>query len=57
MHVKLGDGVINNMLHYDTLYLLFKSNVSPVGDPGESEIAMLSLRSFKSKWNELMNQE
>ena len=52
----LGDAsVVEKMLQNDVAYLLFVSGTSPNGAPGETEIARLSLESFKKKWRVVMN--
>lgn len=53
MHAELAGDVVDKMLHYDVLYLMFKSEDSPSGDHGATEIARLSLNSFQAKWKEV----
>lgn len=50
MHAKAGTDIVKKMLDYDVLYLMFRSSVSPDGDPAETEIARLSLVPFQEKW-------
>ena len=51
MHAKAGADVVKKMLDYDVLYLMFRSGVSPDGDPAETEIARLALEPFQDKWS------
>lgn len=44
--------VVEKMLQHDLAYLLFQSGTSANGDPGETEIARISLESFKKMWKE-----
>lgn len=49
--VATGDAtVVEKMLHNDVAYLLFQSGTSANGDPGETEVARLSLDSFQEMW-------
>ena len=52
MHAKAGADVVEKMLDYDVLYLMFRSSISPDGDPAETEIARLSLNPFQCKWTQ-----
>ena len=52
MHAKAGADVVEKMLDYDVLYLMFRSSISPDGDPAETEIARLSLNPFHCKWTQ-----
>lgn len=53
----LGDeSVVEKMLQNDVAYLMFSSGKSVNGDPGETEIARLSLESFQERWNEIVNK-
>ena len=49
--------VVKKMLNFDVLYLMFRSGVSPDGDPAETEIARLSLAPFRDKWNTIVGEE
>ena len=52
----VGDAsIVEKMLHNDVAYLMFQSGVSANGDPGETEIARLSLNSFQEKWKEIVH--
>jgi len=52
----IGDeSVVEKMLQNDVAYLMFRSCKSASGAPGETEIARLSLDSFKEKWNQIVN--
>ena len=53
MYAKLGAETVEKMLNYDVLYLMFQSGVSPIGDPGRTEIARLSLNSFQAIWKDV----
>lgn len=46
--------VVEKMLHYDVVYLEFLSDTSANGDPGELEIARLSLNFFQQQWNKVV---
>ena len=49
----MGDAsVVEKMLQNDVAYLLFQSGTSANGDPGETEVARLSLDSFQEMWKE-----
>ena len=49
--VATGDAaIVEKMLHNDVAYLLFQSGTSANGDPGETEVARLSLDSFQEMW-------
>ncbi len=49
--VAEGDAaIVEKMLQNDVAYLLFQSGTSDNGDPGETEIARLSLDSFQEMW-------
>ena len=51
--VATGDAaIVEKMLHNDVAYLLFQSGTSANGDPGEMEVARLSLDSFQEMWKE-----
>ena len=51
----VGDAsIVEKMLHNDVAYLMFVSGQSGNGDPGETEIARLSLSEFQQKWNEIV---
>lgn len=52
--VATGDAtVVEKMLQNDVAYLLFQSGISANGDPGETEIARLSLASFQEMWKKI----
>ena len=52
--VATGDAaVVEKMLQNDVAYLLFQSGTSANGDPGETEIARLSLDSFQEMWKRI----
>ena len=52
--VATGDAtIVEKMLHYDVAYLLFQSGTSDNGDPGETEVARLSLDSFQEMWKRI----
>ena len=48
--------VVEKMLHYDVVYLEFLSGTSANGDPGELEIARLSLNYFQQQWNNVIRR-
>lgn len=52
MHAKAGASIVQKMLQYDVLYLVFRSSISPDGDPAETEIARLALKPFQDKWSQ-----
>jgi hypothetical protein len=49
--VATGDAaIVEKMLQNDVAYLLFQSGTSANGEPGETEVARLSLDSFQEMW-------
>ena len=53
MYAEGGEDIINKMLNSDVMYLMFTSEATPEGSPGETEIARVNLSSFQRKWKEL----
>lgn len=52
--VATGDAsIVEKMLQNDVMYLLFQSAKSVNGDPGETEIARMSLDSFQELWKRI----
>ena len=52
----IGDAsVVDKMLKNDVAYLMFRSDKSANGDPGETEIARLSLASFQENCKEIVH--
>ena len=57
LHAKAGADVVKKMLDYDVMYLMFRSSISPDGDPAETEVARLSLHPFQVKWEMVFEEE
>ena len=53
MYAQYGTEVVQKMLKYDLLYLMFVSEATAAGDPEEMEISRLDLTEFKNKWWEV----
>ncbi len=52
----IGDAsIVDKMLNNDVAYLMFRSSESANGDPGETEIARLSLDSFQKEWEQVVH--
>ena len=56
MHVTGGKDLVDKMLSYDVMYLMFRSGVSEYGDPSELELSRLELEHFQMKWKEVTNK-
>ncbi len=53
MYAQYGTEVVQKMLKYDLLYLMFVSEATAAGDPEEMEISRLDLTEFNNKWWEV----
>lgn len=53
MYASGGKDLVDKMLSYDVLYLMFLSGVSKYGDPSELELSRLELQHFQMKWKEV----
>lgn len=50
MFAGAGPEVIDRMLHNAVMYIVFNSEETPEGDPGELEAFRLVLDTFQSSW-------
>ena len=55
MTVFGGKEIVEKMLQYDVMYLAFRSSPTKSGGPGETEIAMMPLRSFQQSYDAVLN--
>lgn len=53
MYAKYDTEVVQKMLKYDIVYLMFVSEATTAGDPEAMETARLDLTEFKNKWWEV----
>lgn len=56
MYACGGTDLLDKMLSYDVMYLMFLSGVSKYGDPPAFEMSRLALEHFQMKWKEVTNQ-
>ena len=53
MYAKGGKDIVDKMLHYDVMYLMFLSGESKYGDAPGLEISRLELDHFQQMWKEV----
>ena len=53
MYAIGGKDMVEKMLHYDVMYLMFLSGVSKFGDEPELELSRIELEHFQMKWKEV----
>ena len=56
MYASAGPEVVEKMMSNAVMYLLFRSAETESGDPGELEVASVSLEPFHTIWKEIKNK-
>lgn len=56
MYAKGGRDLLDKMLYYDVMCLMFRSGESKYGDPSELELSRLELEHFQMKWKEVTSK-
>ena len=56
MYAEGDVGIVNKMLKNDVLYLMFTSEATADGAPGETEIARVNLHPMQRIWEIVINK-
>lgn len=54
VYATAGADIVEKMLEYDLMYLLFRSGTTPNGEAGENEMARIDLMYFQDKYSEVL---